>query len=138
MSWIVSHPAQGIEFRISGSEREAQLMANAFNGIYREENMKLKNDRERREFVNDPKNWETIGDIKGLIQMRMLRYKGMIWYANYIRQVSQSWNSETHDFNREADWLRVGMYQIDTEHRAFTYGISATEIVNAIKEADKS
>jgi len=99
--------------------------------------MRLKNDRERRDFVNDPKNWETIGDIKGLVQMRMLRYKGLIWYATFIRQVHQRWDRDIHGHIYEADWTRLGIYQINTEHRAFTYGISPTEIIQAIKEADK-
>lgn len=97
----------------------------------------MRNDRERRGFVADEKNWKLVQDIMGLVQLRMFRYKGKAWYAVFLRQIYQQWDRSVHEMTKTAGWIRVGIYQLDTARRAFTYGIDPAEIVEAMREADK-
>ena len=97
----------------------------------------LRNDKERREYIADPKNWETVGTLNNLIRMRTLTYKSETWYTIEIMQMFQHYNLKTRAMEWVSEWRRLGIYQINVDHRAFTYGVSVTEIINRIKEIDK-
>ena len=98
---------------------------------------KLRNDKERREFVNDSSNWELVGELNNLIRLKALTYKTDIWYTLEIMQMFQHYNIKAGAMEWVSEWRRLGIYQLNIDHRAFTYGVSVTEIINRIKEIDK-
>lgn len=89
---------------------------------------KLRNDKERREFVQNDENWELVGELNGLVREKMLAYKGTEWYAVEVRQNVKKYISE---------WTRVGIWKFSRSLRAFTYGWNVSQIVDEIKRIDK-
>lgn len=101
------------------------------------ENPVLKNDKERREFVQNSDNWETIGEMNGLVRLKRLTYRKTEWYRVEIMQVYQHFNFRKESMEWVSEWNKIGIYKIDTEHRAFTYGYSITQIADEIKDMDR-
>lgn len=98
----------------------------------------MKNDKERREFIDNPNNWEQVGeDIMGLVRMMQLTYKHKQWFKVEILQRYEHYNIKERRMEPVREWIKTGIYEIDTNSRAFTYGISPTQMINAIKEIDK-
>lgn len=98
----------------------------------------MKNDKERREFIDNPNNWEQVGEpIMGLVRMSQLTYKYKQWFKVEILQTYEHYNIKTGRMEPVREWIKTGIYEIDTNSRAFTYGISPTQMINAIKEIDK-
>ena len=98
---------------------------------------KLRNDKERRDYIQNQANWETVGTLNNLIRMRTLTYKSETWYTLEIMQMFQHYNIKAGAMEWVSEWRRLGIYQLNVDHRAFTYGVSVTEIINRIKEIDK-
>lgn len=98
----------------------------------------MKNDKERREFIDNPNNWEQVGEpIMGLVRMMQLTYKHKQWFKVEILQTYEHYNIKTGTMETVRAWIKTGIYEIDTNSRAFTYGVSVTQMMNAIKEIDK-
>lgn len=98
----------------------------------------MKNDKERREFIDNPNNWEQVGeDIMGLVRMMQLTYKYKQWFKVEILQRYEHYNIKERRMETVREWIKTGIYEIDTNNRAFTYGISLTQMLNTIKEIDK-
>ena len=98
----------------------------------------MKNDKERREFIDNPNNWEQVGEpIMGLVRMTQLTYKHKQWFKVEIFQSYEHYNIKERRMEPVREWIKTGIYEIDTNSRAFTYGISPTQMINAIKEIDK-
>lgn len=98
----------------------------------------MKNDKERREFIDNPNNWEQVGEpIMGLVRMSQLTYKYKQWFKVEIFQRYEHYNFKIGKMELVREWIKTGIYEIDTNSRAFTYGISPTQMINAIKEIDK-
>ena len=98
----------------------------------------MKNDKERREFIDNPNNWEQVGEpIMGLVRMTQLTYKHKQWFKVEIFQSYKHYNIKERRMEPVREWIKTGIYEIDTNSRAFTYGISPTQMINAIKEIDK-
>lgn len=98
----------------------------------------MRNDRERKEYIEDEKNWTQVGDTTfGLLRLMMLTYGDAEWYKVQVFQEHQHYNCKKGDFEWVREWVTVGIYSISTARRAFSYGWSTSRIVEAIKEADK-
>ena len=98
----------------------------------------MKNDKERREFIDNQNNWEQVGEpIMGLVRMSQLTYKYKQWFKVEIFQRYEHYNIKERRMELVREWIKTGIYEIDTNSRAFTYGISPTQMINAIKEIDK-
>lgn len=97
----------------------------------------LTNDKLRREFVDNPDNWETIGDLKGLVRLSRLEYKSLEWFSVWVRQTHVQYDYRVKDVVPETKWWRKNIYKIDKTTRALTYGMSTTQVVDEIKEYDK-
>ena len=99
----------------------------------------LRNDKERREYIENEKNWTQVGDTTfGLLRLMMLKYGDAEWYKVQVFQEHQHYEHQTSQFEWVREWVTVGIYSISTARRAFSYGWSTSRIVEAIKEADKA
>lgn len=99
--------------------------------------MVLSNDKKRREYVSDVDNWEIVGDILGLVQLRKLTYDRQEWLAICVRRTWDTYNVGKHGFDRVTKWVITGMYQIDKEFRTLDNGWSQSQIVEVIKNLRK-
>ena len=99
--------------------------------------MVLSNDKKRREYVSDVDNWEVVGDILGLVQLRKLTYGSQEWLAICVRRTWDTYNAGKHGFDRVTKWVITGMYQIDKEFRTLDNGWSQSQIVEVIKNIRK-
>lgn len=95
----------------------------------------MRNDKERFEFVRNPENWETIGNLNNIIRLRSLCYEYEEWYALEIRQIVPQFFNGMKSFT--AAWNRIGIFQINDDVRAFTFGYSEKDIVDVIRKTDR-
>ena len=99
--------------------------------------MNLSNDKKRREYVNNLENWEVIGDILGLVQLRKLTYGKTEWLAVCVRQSCDKYNPNKHQFEHTIYWHITNIYQIDTTDRVLDTGWSPSQVVDSIKAIHK-
>ena len=97
----------------------------------------MRNNNERQTFVQDFRNWETVGILNNLIRLKVLTYKKHEWYSVEIRQAYQHFDGRLKKIVWDADWNRIGFFKIDDSLRAFTYGFTMKDIVDEIKRIDK-
>ena len=99
--------------------------------------MKLKNDKERREFVYDPANWEQVGsDINGLVRLTRLEYKGHEWFGIEIRHVCLTFDSHLNHITKK-EWHQIAIYELDTENRGLACQWSRSQVAAQLKQIDK-
>lgn len=96
----------------------------------------MKNDKERREFIDNPNNWELVGMLNNIIRLMKLTYKDHEWFAVDIWQEDTTFDYKLKKHVPEKQWRRMNRYKI-TENHAFSYGMSVTDIMNEIKAIDR-
>ena len=97
----------------------------------------MKSDRERRAFVEDPKNWEPVGETNG-IRLTVLTYKERHWYRIEIWQIKvEGYDFEKHDHKLGRAWIPVHIYKMDETLHAYTYSMTGGDVVKEIKTIDK-
>ena len=98
---------------------------------------KLRNDKERREFVDNSSNWKTIREMPG-IRLRELTYKEKYhWYKLEIWQECDYFDKKAMKLCRTVLWREVRIFTLSEKTHAFDEAISVTQIVDKIKEIDK-
>lgn len=97
----------------------------------------LTNDKKRRDYVNNPANWEQVSEMNGLVVLKRLEYKKLEWFAVDIWQTTTHWDYKKKEVSETAGWRRLGMFKLDKDRRVLSYGMSATEIADEIKTYDK-
>lgn len=90
----------------------------------------MKSDRERKEFVDNPKNWEPLGETNG-IRLTELTYKGHHWYRIEIWQVTLD------GFKFSPAWVPVHIYKMNEELHAYAYSMTASDVAKEIKKIDR-
>lgn len=96
----------------------------------------MRNDKERRQYVDNIENWEVTNSLPG-IRLLELRYGKRTWYKLQI------WtNRDTYDFDKREmttvnEWADVRIMEYLPTNHAFSYGVSVTQIVDAIKAIDR-
>ena len=100
----------------------------------------MRNDRERRECVDNQENWETIHEMPG-IRIRQLSYKDRSWFKLEIWQTSEEW-----DWKKDGGgvkriertlWREVRIFTLNETTHAYGDAISVPQIVEEIKKIDK-
>ena len=99
--------------------------------------MKLKNDKERKEFVNNPENWELVGELNGLIRLKKLTYGKKEWFAIYVRKSYDHYDYREKQMKEVIEWQRARIHTLNTEIRAFGQEYSPSQIVEEIKDMDR-
>lgn len=98
--------------------------------------MKLRNDNERRAYIENPANWEQVGMLNNLIRLMKLTYKEHEWFAIDIWQSGTTFDSQKWKTVPSKEWRRLNRYKI-TEDHALSYGMSVSQIADEIKTIDK-
>lgn len=83
--------------------------------------------KERKQFVEDPMNWEVAGEMPGM-RILELDYGGHAWYKAEILQATS---------NGFREWIEIRKFKYLPEANAFTAPISSAEIIEEIKRIDE-
>ncbi len=102
----------------------------------------MRNDQERQEFIKNPNNWEVltlagIDVLTDLIRISCLQYRGHEWYKVEVYQTTDMYDVRQHKTVDATGWRLLHYYKLNEDTKAFSYGISITQIVNEIKEIDR-
>lgn len=99
--------------------------------------MKLRNDNERRAYLDDPKNWNVINQMPG-VRLLEFEYKGFLLYRLELWQTWRSgYDFENHKHKEETGWREVFTYTLREDTHAYSYPVSTGEIIRKLKELDK-
>lgn len=101
----------------------------------------MRNDRERREFVDNQENWEIFKEMPG-IRIRKLTYKEKHhWFKLEIWQTSEEWDWKKDGGGvkriEQTRWREVQIFKLNETTHAYGDPISVPQIVEEIKKIDK-
>ena len=100
----------------------------------------MKNDKERRAFVEDSINWTVVGEYfghhPGGVRISVLEYGGEAWYKVELMKEFDKYNYEKGRLETMRGWYGTHMYEASSDGEVFGESVSVTQIVNAIKEID--
>lgn len=97
----------------------------------------MRNDKERREFVDDDQNWAIVDSTNNmLIRMKMLTYHELRWFKVEAIHFAEWYDHKRGKTVKAPKWFQIGMYD---DHVAGVLGehVSVTQIVNRIKDYDR-
>lgn len=97
----------------------------------------LSNDKKRREFLEDPKNWEPLPSADNFVRISKLLYKDHMWLHIELWQTYEHFDPKAHMIVPTTQWVDRGYYKISKHTHALTYQMSISNIVDEIKEIDK-
>lgn len=97
----------------------------------------MRNDTERKAFVEKDKNWQTLKEIPDVLQLQSLIYKGHEWIRIRIYQVQLRFDYKKCKPYQVADWATVRWLKWDKEFGGFSESMSVSQILREIKEIDK-
>lgn len=96
----------------------------------------LRNDKERREYIADPKNWKVTNSMPG-IRLLELKYGDRCWYKLQIWMTRDSFDFDNRKPSTVTEWADVRIMEYLSRTNAYSYGVSPTQIANVMKEIDK-
>lgn len=97
----------------------------------------MRNDTERKAFVETDKNWQTLKEIPDVLQLQSLIYKGHEWIRLRIYQVQLRFDYEKCEPYKVTDWSTVRWLKLDKNLGGFSESMSVSQILREIKEIDK-
>lgn len=97
----------------------------------------MRNDTERKAFVETDKNWQTLQAIPEVLRLQSLIYKDHEWFRVQIYQVQLRFDYEKSKVYQVADWATVRRMKWDKEFGGFSESMSVSQILREIKEIDK-
>lgn len=99
----------------------------------------MRNDKERKAFVEDDVNWTVIAEhfgYPGGVRISELVYGGESWYKVEIMVEHNVYNYAKSRLETVRGWVLLRMYEATEDGEVFGETVSVTQIVNAIKEID--
>lgn len=100
----------------------------------------MRNDKERKTFVEDPFNWKVVaeceGDYPGGIRICALEYAGEAWYKIEAMVEYNIFSYTESKLKTVRGWHALRMYAPTADGDVFGESVSITQIVTAIKEID--
>lgn len=100
----------------------------------------MRNDKERKAFVEDSVNWSVVGEYFGShpggFRISVLRYGGENWYKVELMREFQMFNYAKSRLETRRGWYGNHMYEASEDGAVLGESVSITQIVNAIKEID--
>jgi hypothetical protein len=99
--------------------------------------MVLSNEKKRREFVENPQNWEVLPSADNFVRVSKLLYKGHMWFHIEIWQTYEHFDPKARMVIPTTQWVDRGYYKISKRTHALTYQMSIDDIADEIKEIDK-
>jgi len=97
----------------------------------------MRNDTERKAFVDTDENWQTLKEVPDVLQLQSLIYKGHEWIRLRIYQVRVHFDHETCKVYQAPDWNTIWRSKWDKEFGGFSDSMSNSQILREIKEIDK-
>ena len=102
----------------------------------------MRNDTERLQFIQNPDNWEEIGQVgfvgNPLIRLSRLEYKGHKWFKTEVWQTYMAeYDYEIGEHVYSTGWHDARMYRFDPASKSFRYSISVGRIKDEIKNIDR-
>ena len=96
--------------------------------------------KQRKEFVDDPTNWEFLGELPG-IRLSELNYGGHAWYKIEVLRGRKTKytvaNVEKPVTAHYSVWVELEKCKYDPDANAFTSPITSAEIIAEIKAIDQ-
>lgn len=102
----------------------------------------MRNDKERRDYVENPNNWKTeaeyAGSYPGALRVSSLTYGDEMWFKVEIIKLQTEFDFDTREHIQLLRWVSLGVYQEAWNGTGFSEEHwSTTQIVNRIKEIDR-
>ena len=97
----------------------------------------MKNDKERKSFVDDPDNWEVTTALSDQIRIVRLKYQDKKWYRIQILKEQSYYDHAARDLKKRVEWVTLETCLFDPERGVFGEHWSATNIVDSIKAIDR-
>ena len=97
----------------------------------------MKNDKERKAFVEDERNWRIVDSTNNMmIRMKMLTYRELWWFKVEAIHIAEWYDVKRGQFVKEPKWFQIGMYD-GTTSGVLGEHVSVTQIVNRLKDYDR-
>lgn len=98
----------------------------------------MKNDQERREFIDDDSNWHPdLYQFRGLVAVQTLTYKGHQWQRVSVWRKGIEFDPKTREIIYPNHWVPIMHSKLLPDGSAFDDSLSVTQILKEIKEIDK-
>jgi hypothetical protein len=97
----------------------------------------MKNDKERKAYVENPANWRLISSLNDKIRIVHLTYHDKAWYRIQIMKEQNYYDHAAGDFKKRIEWVTLETCLFDPERGVFGEHWSATNIVDSIKTIDR-
>lgn len=101
----------------------------------------MKNDKERKAYIEDANNWHLANQIGTLVRVERLEYKGKFWARIQVREELYAYDWENNKSYTTIKWHTLHMYKTGCDAEGNLYFAetqSTTQILNAMKAADKN
>ena len=98
----------------------------------------MKNDKERRDYINNPENWILAfgsGNIENIRTM-VLTYKDERWARLEVYREYESFDFEKLETVKKKGWVETALYAVSKDGE-IGEPISKTQIMNRMKELDR-
>lgn len=99
--------------------------------------MVLSNEKKRRQFIENPANWEEIPTASNFVRMRKLLYKGHMWLALDVWQTYNHYDFDKRQMVEVTEWTLPHYYTLNEHTHALGWPVSLTQIIEDIKAIDK-
>ena len=99
--------------------------------------MVLSNEKKRRAYIEDPKNWEPLPSADNFVRVSKMLYKEHMWLHIELWQTYNHWDPDLHRLTEATGWTDRGYYKINEHTHALSEVLSTTNIVDELKEIDK-
>lgn len=100
----------------------------------------MKNDKERRAFVEDSLNWTVVGEYfghhPGGVRISVLEYGGESWYKVELMRETTIYDHKKGRIENVRGWHGYHIYEPTADGEVFGEPVSITQIVGVIKEID--
>ena len=97
----------------------------------------MKNDKERKAFVDNPDNWEVTNTLSDKVRIVRLSYQGKEWYRIQILKNDNYYDYDSRELKKRIDWVTLETCPFSSELGVFGDHWSNTNIVDAIKTLDR-
>ena len=97
----------------------------------------MRNDTERKAFVEADKNWQMLKEIPDVLQLQSLIYKGHEWIRLRIYQVQNRFDYEKRQPYQVADWTTIRWLKWNSDLGGLSESMSVSQILREIKEIDR-
>lgn len=97
---------------------------------------RLRNDDERRAYIEDAGNWVTIYETD-VIRIEKLEYKNLEWHRFSFWKRIGEYDYQRHKFGFAPGWADLLKLEFDADARVYRDSASTTKMMMQMKECDR-